>query len=137
MADYGPLWRVRKSQAQQEPDIDFRQKDGRSCGFWVFAYLEREWRQFLAEAPQAVDLDLRFNREKCATQPTALDKLLIAVSGTRNVACRSNAGSGKDTYEGQLRDADPFGHQCANEHPRGLVYGVVGITKGGISLGGA
>ena len=46
----------------QEPDIDFRQKDGRSCGFWVLAYLDREWRQFLAEAPQAVDLDLRSER---------------------------------------------------------------------------
>ena len=28
----------------------------------------------------------RFNRESCATQPTALDKLLIVVSGARNVA---------------------------------------------------
>ena len=59
------------------PANSFRQADGFSCGFWAAAYGEAEWRLFLCESRQAVDLDLD-------TRVDRLNRWIVALLRTRH-----------------------------------------------------
>ncbi|CAE7374010.1 unnamed protein product, partial [Symbiodinium necroappetens] len=59
------------------PAGSFRQKDGFSCGLWAIAFAEAEWRLFLGESRQALDLDL-------ATRVDRLNRWIVALLRTRH-----------------------------------------------------